>query len=355
MKWIDKTGETNIHKKSGQLMTIISYKNMRDIDIQFEDGYIHKHTYYRLFKNGTVKNKNFNLNCKQNRIGEVSYNNQGLKMTIIDYIDSEHINIKFEDGSIIKNKQYSAFKTGGIKHPKVTHNQIIGKIVIDKYESKRLGETSIAKNGLKMTIIAYRHNRDIDIQFEDGIIVQHKRYEAFKCGEIKHPTIIAKEHLPKIEHIGDTIKANNGQMMTIIAYRDSEDVDVQFEDGTIVYNRHLSAFKKGQIKNPNLSYKKNYIGQTSINKDGLKMTIINYDNCKDIDVEFETGYIAKHKYYKKFLDGTIKHLFPYKINDIIIDNVAYVTNNSNFYCTCSKCNYKDIFTLEEAKNHICKE
>ena len=38
-----------------------------------------------------------------------------------------------------------------------------------------------------MKIIAYRNTRDIDIQFEDGIVVSGKSYENFKKGIIPYP------------------------------------------------------------------------------------------------------------------------------------------------------------------------
>ena len=39
--------------------------------------------------------------------------------------------------------------------------------------------------------------------------------------------------------------------MTIIEYRRNDDIDIQFEDGTIVKNRTYRRFKEGKIKNPN--------------------------------------------------------------------------------------------------------
>lgn len=45
--------------------------------------------------------------------------------------------------------------------------------------------------------------------------------------------------------------ANNGQTMTIIGYKNWNDIDIRFEDGTIVKNRGYSAFKSGKIRNPN--------------------------------------------------------------------------------------------------------
>ena len=57
-----------------------------------------------------------------NRVGEIGYNNQGEKITIIRCSklkgDSKvTIDVQFEDGEIAKNKSYTNFKRGAIKHP----------------------------------------------------------------------------------------------------------------------------------------------------------------------------------------------------------------------------------------------
>ena len=46
--------------------------------------------------------------------------------------------------------------------------------------NKRVGEVSYNTKGEKMTIIAYRNSIDIDIQFEDGSITYNKQYRYFK-------------------------------------------------------------------------------------------------------------------------------------------------------------------------------
>ena len=43
---------------------------------------------------------------------------------------------------------------------------------------------------------------------------------------------------------------NNGLMATIIRYRSCSDIDVQFEDGTIVTNKQMSHFRQGNIAHP---------------------------------------------------------------------------------------------------------
>ena len=42
---------------------------------------------------------------------------------------------------------------------------------------KRLGQVGLNNNGEKMTIIVYRKYGYIDIQFEDGVIVENKKYQ----------------------------------------------------------------------------------------------------------------------------------------------------------------------------------
>jgi len=56
----------------------------------------------------------------------------------------------------------------------------------------------------------------------------------------------------RIGRIDEKNIANNGLVMTIIAYRDKDDIDLQFEDGTIVYNKNYFDFRKGQIEHPTL-------------------------------------------------------------------------------------------------------
>lgn len=54
-----------------------------------------------------------------------------------------------------------------------------------------------------------------------------------------------------INKIGEEIISNQGMLMKIIAYRKNSDIDVVFEDGTIVSNKSYSEFKIGGIRNPN--------------------------------------------------------------------------------------------------------
>ena len=281
-----RVGETNI-ATNGQVITIIKYRNTNDIDVQFEDGTIVKHKSYDNFKKGRIKNSKLAIIQLENKIGENSIAKNGQTMTIIEYRKYKDIDIQFENGTIVKGVRYNQFKLGNISNSNLPTLRLKDKT----------GETNIANNGQTMTIIEYRSNNDIDIQFEDGTIVKHKSYTCFKKGMIKNFDNILKNRL------GESNIANNGQTMTIIEYRKYNDIDIQFEDGTIVKHKSYSKFKEGKIKNPN--YIQNRLGESNIANNEQTMTIIEYRNFNDIDVQFEDGTIVKNKSYHNFLIGNI--------------------------------------------------
>ena len=95
----------------------------------------------------------------------------------------------------------------------------------------------------------------------------------------------------KIDRTGETRVNNQGLKMTIVAYRSNMDIDVKFEDSTVVCNLAYHAFRKGQVKHPNF-YSIQRGGMSTTNHQGLKMTIVNYVGCMDIDVQFEDGTIV---------------------------------------------------------------
>lgn len=51
----------------------------------------------------------------------------------------------------------------------------------------RIGEQRYNNQGALMTIIRYRNNKDLDIQFDDGYILNHVKYYTFLHKELKNP------------------------------------------------------------------------------------------------------------------------------------------------------------------------
>ena len=138
--------------------------------------------------------------------------------------------------------------------------------------------------------------------------------------------------------IGQENYNNQGCMMTIIAYRKSKDIDVQFEDGTIVTNREYGDFKKGAIKNPNYAsiYSVGYIGQGSYN----------YKDNKD-------SYEAWHDMIRRCYDSQCHIKYPTYIGCEVCEEWHCFQNFAEWYYN----NYYEIEGQRMAldKDILCKD
>ena len=309
------------------------------------------------------------------RVGETRKANNGLLMIIIAYRSDKDIDVRFEDGYVKEHTRYSQFIAGTIKHPDIKYGEYSDFLTTHSYigdqVNSRVGKTGIANNGQTIIIIAYRSSLDIDVQFQDGTVVQHTRYDCFKEGRIRNPNYTPIDpRVRKIaaERVGKTNTATNGQKMTVIAYRTGKDMDVQFEDGTVVTTRY-SLFLNGNVANPNYIVGKSRpntkqiplsgrVGESNITKEGLKITIVKYDNANHIVVQFEDGETATSS-YARFLNKQIIHPYHYNRNlpkdlKMQISQLAYVYKGiGNFYCKCESCGMKDILSVAEMREHIC--
>ena len=295
-----RTGKMNV-MKNGMQCTIITYRNASNIDVQFEDGTIVKHKTFKCFQRGNIANPNISI--KDKRIGMSLTMNCGMKATIIDYRNSQDIDVQFEDGTIVEHIAFARFKKGELKK---------------SIKDKRIGMSLTMNCGMKATIIDYHNCSDINVQFEDGTVVKHRAFAQFKNKQIANPNILIIRPNPlKDKRKGMSLMMNCDMKATIIAYRNSQDIDIQFEDGIIVKHKAFDSFQKGKIANPNISIKDKRIGQSLMMSCGMKATIKAYRNCNDIDVQFEDGTIVKHKRIGNFRGGHIANP-NIKINPNII-------------------------------------
>ena len=280
----NRLGETRM-MNCGMEATIIRYGKYSDIDVRFEDGVIVEHKRYRAFENGNIANPNFNP-----RLGETKMMNCGMEATIIRYGGSADIDVRFEDGIVVEHREYREFEKGGIINPNIKATA-----------ENRLDETCMMNCGMKATIIRYNGVRDIDVRFEDGTVAEHKAYGPFKRGEIANPNIKTSAE----NCLGETRMMNCGMEATIIRYGGYKDIDVRFEDGTVVEHKGYSAFKRGEIANPNVKTFANRLDETRMMNCGMEATIIRYSRRDDIDVRFEDGTVIEHRQYIQFERGNI--------------------------------------------------
>ena len=94
-----------------QMMTIIEYNTARDINVQFKNGEIVYHTSLQSFNRGAIRQP-------EKRIGHVGYTKHGDKFIVLNYIDSQHVDIEFQDKWKYKCiVSWQKVITGSIKNP----------------------------------------------------------------------------------------------------------------------------------------------------------------------------------------------------------------------------------------------
>lgn len=99
----------------------------------------------------------------------------------------------------------------------------------------RIGETRTMSTGLKATVIAYRNTNNVDLQFENGIIAKDRSYDAFKRGSIKCPMMV--------EHIEDYVKVTNANLSPPFSFL------CDIEDLRIARKVFWSADSEGYVTN----------------------------------------------------------------------------------------------------------
>ena len=279
----DRLGETKM-MNCGMKATIVRYGRYEDIDVRFEDGSIVEHKAYSAFKKGEIANPNMKASA-ENRLGETRMMKCGMEATIIRYGNAKDIDVCFEDRTVATHKTYNAFKKGEMANSNI--------------KVSRLSETRMMNCGMEATIIRYGTCADIDIRFEDGTVAVHKTYNAFKKGEIANQNI-------KASRLGETRMMNCGMEATIIRYGKYTDIDVRFEDGIEAVHKTYNSFKKGNIahQKTNVSAEAR-LGETRMMNCGMEATIIRYESAKDMDVRFKDGTVVKDRRYEDFKKGKI--------------------------------------------------
>ena len=215
----------------------------------------------------------------------------------------------------------------------------------------RLGETRMMNCGMEATIIRYNGVHDIDVRFEDGTVVEHKAYSKFKKGGIANPNI-------KASRFDETRMMSCGIEATIIRYGGATDIDVRFEDGVIKEHVVYSKFKKGSIAHPSTKVSaKDRLGETNMMNCGMEATIIRYENSRDIDVRFEDGKVVGHKAYGTFKKGEIAHESLSQkrgskdFHGFICKQGFKDEDRVLYECICKHCGLEDVLTPQEMMEH----
>jgi hypothetical protein len=315
----DRTGEKRLNNQ-GFEMEIIAYHSSKSIDVKVDGNLVTGKT-YKHFKEGTIANPKVKVKtgraAMQERVGEKGLNKEGFPMEIVAYRNCDDIDVEV-DGHLVTGVRYRRFLDGTIENPAAPRQK---SGVID-----RVGEKNISNQGYSLEIVAYWNNERVDVLVDGKFLVTDRQYASFKRGSVTHPDL---PRSTKKDRVGEKGISNQGYEMEIVAYRNTNSIDVKV-DGKLVKNKTYHSFKRGAIGNPdadimeikrkNISYRKQVgsgahpelrddrIGEKNVSNEGYEMEIVAYRNTADIDVEID-GHIICNRTYRNFRIGQIRN--PY--------------------------------------------
>lgn len=107
---------------------------------------------------------------KKERIGEIHSTKLGESIEIIDYISCSNVKVKFNDGVVLNGLRYTLIIKGEVLKPR-----------------NRLGEKHRTSEGYEAEIIEYFNSLNCTIKFDDGTVVNNKKYREIKNGSVKNP------------------------------------------------------------------------------------------------------------------------------------------------------------------------
>ena len=101
----------------------------------------------------------------------------------------------------------------------------------------------------------------------------------------------------------------------------------------------------------------NCLGETRMMNCGMKATIIRYGGATDIDVCFEDGTVVEHKAYGEFKNRHIAHRslsLSHGSKDFhgFICKQGFIDEDRTLYeCICKHCGLEDVLTPQEMMEH----
>jgi hypothetical protein len=114
----------------------------------------------------------------KDRVGESFLTNEGYKIKITEYFGSKNVTVKFEDGTLVKNKEYADLIKGRVKNPKHKSVYGIGYFGIGKHTSRHIGGNKLKKYNTWQGMF--------ERCYDKKSYIKHPTYEVCSVAEIWH-------------------------------------------------------------------------------------------------------------------------------------------------------------------------
>lgn len=282
----ERVGKTVI-QNCGKALTCIVYRTFSDCDFQFEDGKIVKHKGWDAFLKGHIGYIGKTAYGKI-RIGAVKKQKNGQTATVIDYKDTAHITVRFDDKTELTTT-WQLFKAGKIR-------------TFRKSESfTRVGQRKKQNDGIWYRCTGTRKDGKCIFYNENAGTMTIQPWEHFEQGIL--PNYVKQ----KTDYVGKIVKQKSGLSATCISIADCNHADFRLEDGTVL-TRPVAMFLKGQLPDPNsMRDKESRAGRKIRMKNGLDVICTAYRSATDLDVTFPDGQTVKNTSWIQVQRGTVMH------------------------------------------------
>ena len=148
-------------------------------------------------------------------------------------------------------------------------------------------------DGHVATMIAYRDSNDVEVQFEDGVTTVCTYY-AFKNGLVKHPSS---------SKIGERAQMRCGMWAEVVAERKYHDVDVRFDNGVELQHVSMGDFRQGLL----YPSTKPFIGEKHLMSCEQWAKIVGIKSENVVAIRFSDGTIVRDVDIDKFRAGKVKN------------------------------------------------
>ena len=124
---------------------------------------------------------------------ELAYDEAYILINTLHYCFEKKYNYPYNSFVSVSDYDDNVMFFCNIKWPPQEYRKELAELTEEKlkkrirYAKQRLGQQVRNGNGELMTIIAYRGSKDVDVQFEDGTVVEHVLYQNFVKGYVEKP------------------------------------------------------------------------------------------------------------------------------------------------------------------------
>lgn len=168
---------------------------------------------------------------------------------------------------------------------------------IENMKEKYIGKIFTSSNGETATVLDYKKHNEIYVEFSDG----YKCYITSKHlnRDFDHPLKSNKniENM-KRKYEGLLFTTNKGYECRVLQYTSASNVLVEFVEDKVTKTTSIRSIRLCQVEHPNdertiENYSKKLLGKTFTSNGGDDAIVIEYNNSKDVKIQFEDGVVSK--------------------------------------------------------------